>query len=193
MSKNHAALHAHGSADWMTPPAYIEAARKVMGGIDLDPASDEEASLIVKAPMYYTAWSDGLAVHNQWKGRIFLNPPGGLVREFWARLVHEYARKRGVDQAVWIGYSLEQLQTLQRAFVLATPLDFMFCVPDRRIAFVENKAKHAERVEKLLAAGKNPSAASSPSHGNYVCYLGRRRRRFVKVFSAFGTVVNERV
>lgn len=56
-----------------TPPLYIEAARRVMGGIDLDPASSREANLVVMAEGIYTYEDDGLA--HDWHGRIWLNPP----------------------------------------------------------------------------------------------------------------------
>lgn len=187
-----AARHSMDSPEWYTPSAYVEAAREVMGGIDLDPASHEEANRIVKAKKFYTAEDDGLA--HQWKGRVFLNPPGGkredghsLVALFWFSLMMAH-RVGNVPQAIWIGYSLEQLQTMQ-SFCSTTPLDYSLCVPSRRIAFVENAAKQAERFAKLRARGKEPSERSSPSHGGYVCYLGDQPSKFVQVFSAFGKVV----
>jgi ParB family chromosome partitioning protein len=173
------------SPEWYTPAAYVEAARAVMGGIDLDPASHEEANRTVKATRFYSEADDGLS--QPWKGRIFLNPPGGLVPDFWRALMAAW-RDEVVSQAIWIGYSLEQLQTLQGASIFS-PLDFPMCVTKRRIAFVENEAKRAARTAKLLAAGKVPNAKSSPSHGNYITYLGDQPSKFVQVFSAFGQVV----
>jgi hypothetical protein len=182
-----AARHSCDSPEWYSPAAYVEAAHEVMGGIDLDPASHEEANQIVKAKKFYTAKDDGLA--HLWKGRVFVNSPGGLVREFWLALMAAWDSDT-IEQAIWIGYSLEQLQTLQCAVrVYASPIEFPICIPKRRIAFVENEAKKAERIAKLIAKGKTPNQKSQPSHGNYITYLGDQPSKFVQVFSAFGQVV----
>jgi hypothetical protein len=45
---------ATGDYEWYTKPAYIEAARRVLGGIDLDPASCDLAQQTVKATAFYT-------------------------------------------------------------------------------------------------------------------------------------------
>lgn len=179
-----AARHSMDSPEWYTPAPFVEAAREVMGAIDLDPASHEEANRTVKATRFFSVEDDGL--RQPWSGRVFLNPPGGLVGDFWHYMLCNIP---GVTQAIWIGYSLEQLQTLQCIGVPTTPLNFSMCVPNRRIAFVENEAKKAARFEKLIALGKKPNAKSSPSHANYITYIGPLRERFEAIFRQFGQVV----
>src|SRR5882672_9530574 len=152
-----AARHTCDSPEWYTPAAYVEAARKVMGSIDLDPASHAEANLVVRATRYYTETENGLL--QPWKGNVFLNPPGGLVRDFWLKLIIEWMTCQ-VSQCIWIGYSLEQLQTLQRVKANKTPLNFSIFVPERRIAFVENIAKQTMRIDRFISLGKNPNRAT---------------------------------
>ncbi len=168
-SQKFQARHTMTSPEWFTPSAIVNAARKVMGGIDLDPASCEEANQIVKAKKFYTKEDDGLT--QPWNGmRLFINPPGGrgLVNAFWQKLMSEPAGA----QIVWIGYSLEQLQTLQ-SHNLVTPLNFSMCVPTRRIQFVAPSGRKA----------------GSPTHANYITYIGDNKDAFDEVFSEFGQVV----
>ncbi len=74
-----------GNTEWYTPKQYIESARKVMGSIDLDPASSKEAQKIVRAAKYYDSKADGLT--KKWKGNIWLNPPYNIVRQFVDKLL----------------------------------------------------------------------------------------------------------
>jgi len=75
--------------DWRTPRKYLDAARDVMGAIDLDPATSKEANETVEAALFYTEDDDGL--QQPWKGRVWLNPPyGGNARLFIERLTREY-------------------------------------------------------------------------------------------------------
>ena len=76
-----------GNQEWYTPATYIDAARAVLGEIDLDPASCEIANQTVKATKFFTADADGL--NQQWHGRIWLNPPfkAGLIERFVDKLI----------------------------------------------------------------------------------------------------------
>jgi ParB family chromosome partitioning protein len=167
------ALHSKVTPEWYTPAEYVEAARAVMGRIDLDPASCPMANETVKAGTYFTKDNEGLL--QSWHGRVFLNPPGGLVREFWRHLVGETAgmywdSTGAVTEWVWIGYSLQQLQTLQTDGHGPIRCALSICYPRKRIAFVNE-------------AGQ-PSRA--PTHANYVAYFGPRRDKFIDHFRKFG-------
>ena len=73
-----------GKDGWYTPPRYVEAARRVLGGIDLDPASSDEAQATVRAGTYYTVDDDGLARPWPSGARVWMNPPygAGIVGPF---------------------------------------------------------------------------------------------------------------
>ncbi len=184
MTATHKALHSADAPDWQTPADYAEAAREVMGGIDLDPMSDFEANERIKAKKFYTVEDDGLSL--PWEGRVFLNPAGGLVNEAWVKLMES-----AISQFVWIGFSLEQLQTLQSAKTVLQPFDFHVCIPRRRIAFVENSVRKEDRRIKWAAGeGRNGpfKEKASPSHGNYICGWGMSGAKFRAVFERFGYV-----
>jgi hypothetical protein len=91
--------HQSFTADWITPPEIIDAARATLGVIDLDPASSGLANKIVRATRYYGV---GSAVENgfttEWSGRVFLNPPGGRCDERGVRVVSSPG-KRGLCYA----------------------------------------------------------------------------------------------
>jgi hypothetical protein len=182
-----AARHSMDSPEWYTPTCFVDSARVVMGGIDLDPASHPEANARLQIPRIFTEEENGLK--QKWFGRVFVNPPGGFVPLFWKKALSEYIYGH-YEQLIWVGYSLEQLQTLQQCGASATPLDFLTCFTSKRIAFVENEAKKADRIAKLLARGKKPNKGSSPSHSNYITYIGPSRfhQVFAREFDKFGQV-----
>lgn len=64
-----------GNVEYYTPAKIIEAARRTMGGIDLDPFSSATANERVKAAHFYTPNEDGLI--QPWHGRFWMNHPFG--------------------------------------------------------------------------------------------------------------------
>ena len=64
-----------GNTEYYTPMFILDAARLVLGEIDLDPASCKKANEIVQAKQFYTKEQDGLV--QVWSGRIWMNHPFG--------------------------------------------------------------------------------------------------------------------
>lgn len=153
------------SNDWYTPFIYIESARSVLGGIDLDPASCEEANRVVKASRIFTIEDDGLA--QRWKGRIFLNPPyKGAQGPFIAKLMEEIQSRR-VTAAI--------------ALVSAYATDAQWFKPlwDGTLCFLEGRIRW-----------DNPTGRSSSSTiGSVFVYFGPNRDAFKTAFEQFGPVV----
>lgn len=168
------ALHSAKTCEHGSPPAAVDLARYALGRIDLDPATSAYWNEhTVKAARFYDRASNGL--RQLWSGTVWCNPPGAdevagtdnLVRPFWERLV-EHWREGLIDGAVWLGYSLEQLATLQGC--AAHPLMFVTLVPCERFRFLEPR-RGAPPVERLGPDGK----PSGPTHGNFITLLPSRR------------------
>lgn len=77
-------IYSSDSEEWYSPAAYVKAARNVMGGIDLDPASCALANQVVQAARYFSKDDNGLAQEwtctSLWCYLVCL-PTGRL--EFW--------------------------------------------------------------------------------------------------------------
>lgn len=156
--------HGNDVIEWYTPEKYIEAARAVMGSIDVDPASSKRAQKIVKATTYYTAQDDGLA--HQWSGNVFLNPPYKmpLIRQFCFRLCESVASS-DVKQAVLLVNDNTDTKWWHRAAGAASAICF-----------------HVGRISFYNAAGE----WSSPTNGQTIFYCGRRHTSFCNAFGEFG-------
>lgn len=177
--------HSSKSVEWASPPDVTAAARVVMGGIDLDPASSPAANRVVGARTFYTRAQDGLA--RVWDAdRVWCNPPTPAA-VWWRKLAHSWAHGF-VDQAVFLGFSVEFLQTTQAARVAAAgpplPLDFPICFPSSRLRFARIRGDRLDTRPKC------------PSHASCIVFLppraapSRAVRTFVDVFGAFGRVTN---
>lgn len=80
----------------------IDAARRVLGGIDLDPCSCEEANVVVGAKQFFTRRDDGL--RQEWRGRVWLFPPleASQCLAFEDKLVTAYRNKTVTEAIVFL-------------------------------------------------------------------------------------------
>lgn len=64
------------SNEWYSPVDVVEAARRTMGTIDLDPFSCPQANEVVQAGTYYAKEpKHRSAFANPWAGNVWMNPP----------------------------------------------------------------------------------------------------------------------
>ena len=160
--------------EWYTPQWLIDKCNKVLGPIDLDPASSELANETIQARKIFTRERGGLS--NDWPdipSTVFLNPPGGrpsLTKPFWDKLI-EYRNSGLLVHAIFIGFSLEQLQTTQLGCTDSIA-DYPICIPKRRVKYVSPTGEF-----------------NSPTHGTVIAYvpgLQNSTSRFVLEFSEVG-------
>lgn len=159
-------MQASESDEWYTPAGYIEAARRVLGAIDLDPASSPQANATVKAARFFTKDDDGLA--ERWKGRVWLNPPyGGAAGPFIARLA-EHVASGEVTAAV----ALVSSHSVDTAWF--RPLwDWLLCFTYGRIQFTSSDGRGTEAA----------------THGSVFAYAGPDPDAFLAEFSGIGAVM----
>ncbi len=192
--------------EWFTPAVIAASASLVMGGIELDPASCDEANKTICAERIYTESDNGLT--KSWLCRsLWLNPPYGKYRGVsnqgrWThRLVYEYQEKR-VQQAVclvnaYFGYEWFKLlialssiayglcnesvlaeikQPDARPHIPMPPICFTF----DRLSFLPPEAM-AEQGSK----GKDGRA----KYGSAIFYYGPNKEAFRDEFCQYGFIV----
>lgn len=156
-----------GENEWYTPAVYLDAAREVLGWIDLDPASSLEANETVRADVIYTADDDGLP--RDWCGRVWLNPPYAqpLMSQFVSKLLSEIEAGRVTD-AILLTNNYTDTAWFQDAAAWAN----LICFTRGRIAF---DSPHGEK--------------NAPIQGQAFFYFGANVEQFAERFSPFGILV----
>jgi hypothetical protein len=166
------------SSEWYTPPSIAHDAHIVMGGIDLDPASCETANRVICASQFYTKEQDGLALANKWNWRVFLNPPSP-PGPWWKRLVEDHLAGL-VTAAIYVAYSIEQLQQIQ-AWTPNAPLwDFPMCIPRKRVRYLQESEQLGLDGVRDLVPG------AQPTHASAIIGIGVDRHLFRETFSRLG-------
>lgn len=154
--------------EWYTPIQYIEAARRVMGDIDCDPASCKAAQEIVQASFFLTKEDDSLRNHVNWNGRIWLNPPysGTLIKQFVSKLITQY-NINNVTQAIILTNNSSDTSWFQSLLS-----HYPACFTRGRVQF-----------------WRPDSGSFGTRQGQTFFYLGENTTLFREIFSEFGQVV----
>ena len=155
-----------GDNEWYTPSIYIESARKVMGVIDIDPATSEIMQKQITAKTYYTLETDGLKW--PWFGKLWLNPPYAqpFIYQFIEKAVNEYTLGN-VTEAIILTNNF----TDTAWFHLAESVSELICFTKGRIRF--------EKADGPVA---------SPTQGSSFFYFGPNPVKFKDVFKRYGFV-----
>jgi phage N-6-adenine-methyltransferase len=157
-----------GENEWYTPEKYILLARKVLGKIDLDPASSEKANKIVRANEFYSETDNGLT--KQWNGKVWLNPPYAqpLIEKFVEKMVEERSSGR-VTEAIMLTHNYTDTSWFHKACEIADAI----CFTRGRIKFVD-----ADRNE-----------CGTPTQGQAFFYFGGDNiESFKKTFIEVGFI-----
>jgi len=156
-----------GVVEWYTPAKYIEAARAVMGSIDLDPATSSFAQETVAAKTFYTVHDDGLA--HDWAGTVWMNPPFKMpeVAQFIGKLC-DSIKSKSVPQAVVVTNNNTDTKWWHQAAESSSAICFT-----------------RGRINWYNAAQPD----CSPTNGQTFFYFGSRVKAFQKQFLQFGLVV----
>lgn len=175
-------LHSSESNEWYTPLPFIDAGRELMGSIDLDPASCEEANLVVGANKIFTITDDGFA--QEWFGNVFLNPPYGYFNGIrgvssagaWSNSLLERYNRGEINSGILVVNA-----SVGDVWWTALMKKLPFCLVDKRTRF-----RSPMGVDKK----------DSPSKGNSVFYFGKDLEGFRRIFEEkfqIGTVFYEHI
>lgn len=159
-----------GENEWYTPAQYIDAARLVLGEIDLDPASSALANKTVGAANIFTAEDSGL--DRDWTGRVWMNPPYSriLLPKFVDKFLQEYRADR-----VTHGIVLTHAYTDTEWFHKLAKGCRLLCLTRGRISFEDTSGNRA-----------------APTQGQAFFYFGDDDKVFTTVFSEIGLVCQRR-
>lgn len=180
-----------GDCEHYTPEELMLLTHRVLGHIDLDPASNELANEVVRAKSYFTKHDNGLS--KPWFGKVWMNHPfhkgenackanckkktcinrGHCITEnipsnydWTSYLANEYEEGR-VDEAICITFS-----SMSEVWMTEPLLPRLQCFPRGRI--------HYRKPDGTI----NKQATK----GSVLTYFGKNGDKFKQVFSEIGTV-----
>lgn len=159
-----------GNCEYRTPQEIVEAARRAMGGINLDPASSYAFNHHIKAEAFFGVQKNGTFIDGlkeEWHGRIWLNHPFGRGgNPLWiGKLLEEWDNQR-IEAACCITYACTS-ETWFKPLLLGAQC---FLIP---------------RTNFLLPDG---SVKKGVTKGSVVTYFGKDIAAFVAAFASLGVI-----
>ena len=154
--------HYSGEIEYYSPRHVVDAAREVLGAIDLDPASCEEGNTVVQAARFFTVDDDGLA--QEWSGRVWLNPP--YARALIGQFCDKFLDSEGIDAGIILVNNSTEARYCQRLLAESAA----WCLPSARLKF------------------SGPASSNNPMQGSLIAYRGPDAQRFLETFSPLGAV-----
>jgi ParB family chromosome partitioning protein len=157
-----------GNNEWYSPPMFVESARKVMGGIDTDPATSEIANSRVNAWLYYTESTDGRT--KPWIGKVWMNPPYAqpLIFDFCDGVSNRYANGE-IECAIVLTNNGTDTKWFHSMMVNASAV----CLVKGRIKFIAPDGTYGK----------------TPLQGQTITYFGNNIDAFIEEFSQYGKCV----
>jgi hypothetical protein len=193
MNKILKTLTSNKSDEHNTPSYIIEAAREVLGVINLDPMSNALANEVIRANTYYTKEDNGL--EKEWKGNIWLNPPFSLADEAVDKLINSY-EKGEVTSAILLLKSAIETKRYQKLY------PYPFCELNKRVNFIPNRLNWAlvfililsllslkdNKLLLLVLLGYELQFSDSAPFATVLFYFGTEYYKWNKVMSKYGRV-----
>lgn len=198
------------NTEYYTPGIFIEAARQLMGSIDYDPASSEQANKIVKAVRFATApgwidvkeqadglptrcYKDGGGLDEVWQGNVWMNHPFGS-RENACRpdCKKTTCQKRGFHlgndyegNEAWIHKLIGQYKDylVKKAVMIcfaSTSESWFTPLLDYPLCWVTGRVNYLDPVSLLPIKGA--------TKGSVIVSFGNSTADFKRCFSKFGKV-----
>jgi len=132
--------------EWWSPSPVVEAARRVLGEISLDPCSCPEANEVVKALKFFDKEANGL-VHEWFATGLWLNPPFGNngLGQFTKKLLQEI--KAGRTTAAIM---LASAQLDAKWFHTAAKASTLVCIPLGMLTFRRPKGTQRGMIGSVI-------------------------------------------
>ena len=189
--------HSSATQEHPTPADVVDAARDVLGRIDLDPATTRAFNTTVKACRVLSRNDDGVdGLVAPWWGTVFLNPPGGT---FTARrksasdppvetsAADIAARERWQTNSRAVAWWRKLMREQARADGVTSAIFVGFTLE------ILSSAQHIDWPSPMHFPFCVPSerlrfGGEQPTHANVIVYTGENVEHFADIFGRFGLV-----